>query len=93
MTDRATELNIPVENVLTPELLRRLAWSPPEPAELDAVRDALTRMGARPWQVDAVAEPITAAFAVAAAPGPLAEPSDGFVESAQTIESTPDVES
>ncbi|MDQ1551158.1 MAG: ribonuclease, partial [Actinomycetota bacterium] len=60
--DKSTELNIPIENVLTPELLRRLAWAPPEPIERESVRAALSGMGARAWQVDAIADPITDAF-------------------------------
>ena len=29
--EKAAELDLPVENLLTPESLRRLAWTPPEP--------------------------------------------------------------
>jgi ribonuclease D len=56
------ELTIPVENLLTPELLRRLAWSPPEPIDRDAIAASLESVGARPWQIDATAGPIAAAF-------------------------------
>jgi ribonuclease D len=87
MITRSEELNIPIENVLTPELLRRLAWAPPEPIELPAVRVALADMGARKWQVDAVAEPITTAFIASADPDFLVKPSEAFVDEAQTIES------
>jgi ribonuclease D len=84
---RSEELNIPIENVLTPELLRRLAWSPPQPVEVRAIREALAEMGARPWQVDAVAQPITTAFIDSVDPDYLVKPSDGFVDQAQRIES------
>jgi ribonuclease D len=90
---QSEQLNIPIENVLTPELLRRLSWAPPEPIELTAVRTALEEMGARPWQVDAVAEPITDAFVESADPNFLAEPSEPFVDEAQTIESVSELES
>jgi ribonuclease D len=52
---------VPVENLLTPELLRRLAWSPPstEPA---AVRDYLLAGGARSWQVELTADVLAAAM-------------------------------
>jgi ribonuclease D len=63
-------VNIPVENVLTPELLRRLAWTPPQPLDLETVRDGLVGLGARPWQVDAIAQMIL----------------DAFVDANQTIE-------
>jgi ribonuclease D len=83
ITNVSTELNIPIENVLTPELLRRLAWSPPEPIELASVQAALSEMGARPWQVDAVAEPITAAF-LAPPVEDVVEPSEDLVDIDQT---------
>ena len=42
------EWSIPVENLLQPDVLRRLCWSPP--AEND-VAEALRTSGARPWQI------------------------------------------
>jgi ribonuclease D len=46
---------VPVENLLTPDLLRRVLWAPPstrDPGDLlDRVVDQLTSMGARSWQV------------------------------------------
>jgi len=86
VTEKSAELNIPIENLLTPELLRRIAWAPPDPVELDAVRTVLTDMGARPWQVAALAAPITNAFLAslnddpAASDGDLAESSEPVVE-------------
>lgn len=53
---------LPVENLLQPDLLRRLCWSPPEPLDEEAVRAFLAAGGARPWQVHLVAEPLAAAF-------------------------------
>ena len=58
----STEVSIPVENLLTPELLRRLAWTPPDPLEIDSVRSDLMGFGAREWQVDAIAQVILDAF-------------------------------
>ncbi len=46
----AAEHQLPVENLLTPEFVRRLAWRPPEPLTEDAVDAALAESGARPWQ-------------------------------------------
>jgi ribonuclease D len=53
---------MPLENLLTPDLLRRVAWSPPVPADAAAIRLALTELGARTWQLDATAQQIAAAF-------------------------------
>ena len=62
ITELSTELAIPLENLLTPELLRRLAWTPPADLELDSIRSSLEELGARPWQVDATAQVIMDAF-------------------------------
>jgi ribonuclease D len=62
VTARAEELEIPVENVLTPDTLRRLAWSPPAQLDGAAIGAALAELGARPWQVEQLAELISDAF-------------------------------
>ena len=58
LTSRAEELALPVENLLTPDYLRRTLWTPPstrEPAALfDAVATQLAGYGARPWQIELV---------------------------------------
>lgn len=59
---RAGELAMPVENLLTPELLRRVAWAPPEPLTAASVGAALAELGARPWQIDQTAQVIVDAF-------------------------------
>lgn len=50
LTSRAGELQLPIENLLTPEYLRRLIWRPPEPISESSVNDRLAGYGARPWQ-------------------------------------------
>jgi ribonuclease D len=47
--------HLPVENLLTPDYVRRVMWEPPSDDEgdlADAVGRRLTELGARPWQVD-----------------------------------------
>jgi ribonuclease D len=51
-----------VENLLTPDLVRRVTWSPPEPLSEEAVGDALRAGGARPWQVALTAPALAAAL-------------------------------
>lgn len=58
----ATDVGVPVENLLTPEYVRRLAWRPPAPVSESAVDDALRESGARPWQRELTVAPITAAL-------------------------------
>ena len=62
LTAVSEERAVPLENLLTPEHLRRLAWQPPAPADAAAVGDALHVLGARPWQIEATAQLIADAF-------------------------------
>ncbi|MBP2585441.1 ribonuclease D [Streptomyces sp. PvR006] len=50
----AEELNLPQENLITPDTVRRVCWEPPTPADANGVAAALTGHGARPWQVELV---------------------------------------
>ncbi|SFF41768.1 ribonuclease D [Blastococcus tunisiensis] len=43
---------VPVENVLSPDLVRRIMWSPPEARDAAGVGAALRAGGAREWQVE-----------------------------------------
>lgn len=54
VTALAEELNMPQENLITPDTVRRVCWEPPKPADPDSVAAALTGHGARPWQVEQV---------------------------------------
>lgn len=58
----ATRLRMPTENLLTPELLRRVAWAPPEAVTAATVGEALAELGARPWQIAQTAQSIADAF-------------------------------
>ncbi len=50
---RAEQLDLPVENLITPDIVRRLMWQPPQdPGE---VAQVLRASGARPWQVELTA--------------------------------------
>ena len=63
----AERYELPVENLITPEHLRRLAWRPPTPATEDSVEQALADLGARPWQRELTVAAITPLLA--ASPG------------------------
>jgi ribonuclease D len=58
----AQEHNLPAENLLVPDSVRRLAWVPPETVDAESVRAALTATGARRWQVELTAEPLAEAL-------------------------------
>lgn len=70
----AEELTMPTENLLKPDTLRRLAWSPPE-LTTDAVSETLASLGARPWQIEQTAQKIVDAFVESTqSPVPAATP-------------------
>jgi len=72
---RAAELNIPVENLISPEVIRKLVWK----LSTDVAKDAI-ELGARPWQVAEIADLVSAALlereplALPEAPEAAAEP-------------------
>jgi ribonuclease D len=59
----ADEHTMPAENLLPPDVVRRLAWQPPDPPAPDSVAADLAGHGARPWQVGLTALPISKALA------------------------------
>jgi ribonuclease D len=69
----ATDLDIPLENLLTPDTLRRVAWAPPAPGDSESIGRMLEGLGARPWQIDATTQQIHQAFVDAAQESDSAE--------------------
>jgi ribonuclease D len=58
----ADEHAVPAENLMQPDMVRRLAWAPPEHVSVAAVAQQLRDLGARPWQIDLAAEPLAKAL-------------------------------
>jgi ribonuclease D len=54
--------HLPAENVLPPDCVRRLAWQPPTELSPAAVAADLAGYGARPWQVELTAIPLSKAL-------------------------------
>ncbi|MGZ0710821.1 ribonuclease D (plasmid) [Coraliomargarita sp. W4R53] len=69
----AQELSIPTENLLTPDLLRRVCWNPPAEPDVESIREALVELGARTWQIDYTAQLIADAFVESVQPPPEVE--------------------
>ncbi|GAB3584527.1 HRDC domain-containing protein [Calidifontibacter terrae] len=53
--------SIPIENLLTPDTLRRALWEPTEILDPQHVSQHLAQLGARPWQIEIVTPLIVAA--------------------------------
>jgi ribonuclease D len=62
VTALADEHDLPSENLLAPDLVRRLCWEPPDRLTDDVVAEQLSAMGARAWQVHITAGPIARAL-------------------------------
>lgn len=58
----AQQHNLPTENLISPETVRRLAWEPPTPTDQGTVTRVLLDHGARPWQVELTAGVLTQAL-------------------------------
>jgi len=63
VTEIATKHRLLSQNLLAGDVLRRLAWRPVTPLTEESVRARLAELGARPWQIDLLAERLTAALA------------------------------
>lgn len=77
LTQSASELELPAENLLSPDLVRRFCWQDPPPggrSESD-VAHFLQQLGARPWQV-ALTAPILRSIEGATTPLPAPEAAD-----------------
>jgi len=77
MSVHSEELSIPIENLLTPDYLRRVSWTPPSDITPQSVAEALESLGARQWQIDVSAQSIA----------------EAFVEASQTPEESDEAES
>ncbi|AEM82022.1 HRDC domain-containing protein [Streptomyces violaceusniger] len=62
VTQLAEGLNLPQENLIAPDTVRRLCWEPPAEPTTDAVASVLAGHGARPWQIDQVTPVLAAAL-------------------------------
>lgn len=55
----AEKLEVPVENLVSPDALRRVLWEPPTPATSEALDAALAAELVRPWQRELLVPVIT----------------------------------
>ncbi len=103
LSARAGDLHLPVENLLTPDFVRRIMWQPPEAPTAEAMRqavaEALETLGARPWQVELTVDLLTDTITAPAqaspaepspASGPAPSPESGAAESTDAATQTLD---
>ena len=68
MAELAQVYDIPVENLVNPDTLRRVLWEPPQVADAEGVSQALTALGARAWQCELVSPVVAQALVGTLAP-------------------------
>jgi ribonuclease D len=62
VTRLAAEHNLPPENLVAPDSIRRLAWSPPMPPSTENVAATLAATGVRRWQSALLADELAHAL-------------------------------
>ncbi len=72
VAELSERLEIPAENLLTPDTLRRVLWQ--TPATVAELPERLTQLRARPWQIELLQPIIEQALSCTAANYPVAEP-------------------
>ncbi len=66
LSELGTKLEVPVENLLTPDFARQLCWEPPQEITEASVSEQLAAYGARDWQTEITASAVAAALISAA---------------------------
>jgi ribonuclease D len=66
VSDLAERLNMPQENLITPDTVRRVCWEPPAAVSPESVASALAAYGARAWQVEQVTPVLVEALSATA---------------------------
>ena len=69
MAQVQTSVAVPAENLLQPDLLRRLCWSPPGVLDMPSIGAFLRAGGARAWQAELRAGPLADGVAAASTEG------------------------
>ncbi|MGH3913540.1 MAG: HRDC domain-containing protein, partial [Pseudonocardiaceae bacterium] len=70
LSELAERYRLPLQNLLQPDLVRRLCWAPPEPVDAAAVDHNLAIGGARRWQRELTVQSLTAALSGRSDPPP-----------------------
>jgi ribonuclease D len=65
LAELSTQLKIPIENIITPEFIRRICWQEPPKSKSDYqafIENELIKFGARKWQIEQVLAPMEVAI-------------------------------
>jgi ribonuclease D len=62
LAELSEKLQLPIENLLTPDFARQLCWEPPTPLDRGNIENQLRSMGAREWQIEVTSELLAGAL-------------------------------
>ncbi len=79
---------VPAENLLKPDTMRELCFSPPAPADLASIVGALLELGARHWQIELVVPGFVKALA--AKPAESSPEGSAIASEGSAIEASPE---
>lgn len=88
LAELSTQLKIPIENIITPEFIRRICWQEPPKSKSDYqvfIENELIKFGARKWQIEQVVARLEIAIDQTE-PLVVADSDDGEVPEASTKE-------
>ncbi len=74
VTRLATHHSLPPENLVAPDAIRRLAWTPPSPLNAQTVDSTLANIGVRNWQRGLLTAPLAEALVDPPPPAPAPAP-------------------
>ncbi|MEI9907475.1 MAG: HRDC domain-containing protein [Actinomycetota bacterium] len=78
--EESAKLEIPPENLISPEIVRKICWNPPsgstEVLDVAGVAHALTELGARPWQSQLLAPILANALLQTQPLAPISPPAE-----------------
>ena len=77
LADLAQAHGMPVENLLSPDTVRRLCWTPPDQQDAATVASFLLDQGARQWQADLTVDALVTALAATPAASAEVQDSEG----------------
>ncbi len=65
LTELSEKNQVPLENMLTPDVLRQVSFTPPPDSTKDSISQKLLELGARSWQTQLTSAAIAEAFSLA----------------------------
>ena len=66
VAELASKLQLPTENLVSPDIVRQICWVERDSATVDEIADELSSLGSRKWQIELIAELIAESISISA---------------------------